>query len=220
MTVAEQILEFYNNLNLPSNIGEVQVMNPYEDEQALNLTQQFYQKYYSDAKKRKLILGINPGRFGGGITGIPFTDPIMLEEKCQISNDLDKRHELSSRFVYTMIEELGGPKEFYSNCYIGAVSPLGFTFEGKNINYYDDTELQSYLESFIVEALKKQLEICGGPAEIFSMGRGKNLKYLEQLNKRYKLFDLVTPLPHPRWVMQYRLKRINEFIGEYRVKLS
>ncbi len=39
---------------------------------------------------RYLILGINPGRFGGGITGIPFTDPIRLQNICGIENDFQK----------------------------------------------------------------------------------------------------------------------------------
>jgi hypothetical protein len=220
MSVAEKIVSFCKTLDLPPNIGEIQVMNPYTDATALSLTKEFYNKYYSDSNNRKLILGINPGRFGGGITGIPFTDPIMLQDKCGISNTLDKRHELSSRFVYTMIDALGGPKTFYEECFIGAVSPLGFTFEGKNINYYDDKALQDYLEEFILNALKEQLAICGNPPEIYSLGRGKNLKYLEQLNSRYQLFESVIPLPHPRWVMQYRLKRIDEFINEYRILQS
>jgi len=34
------------------------------------------------------------------------------------------------------------------------------------------------------------------------------------------LFEEVRPLPHPRWVMQYRLKRIDEFIDLYKDQLS
>ncbi|MCK5703784.1 MAG: DUF4918 family protein, partial [Cyclobacteriaceae bacterium] len=54
----------------------------------------------------------------------------------------------------------------------------------------------------------------------FSMGKGQNFKYLKYLNKKYQLFDKVEPLPHPRWVMQYRLKRKAEFIHEYISKIS
>ena len=65
--ISEQILTFYKSLDLPELIDDVQVMNPYQSETAMQLTSQFYQKYYSDSQQRKLILGINPGRFGGGI---------------------------------------------------------------------------------------------------------------------------------------------------------
>ena len=36
-----------------------------------------------------------------------------------------------------MIEGYGGPEKFYSKFYFGAISPLGFTMDGKNLNYYD-----------------------------------------------------------------------------------
>ena len=28
-------------------------------------------------------------------------------------------------------------------------------------------------------------------------------------------FERILPLPHPRWVMQYRRKRKEEFVGQY-----
>jgi len=45
------------------------------------LIREFYTKFYSDCKPRQLVLGINPGRFGAGATGIPFTDTRRLNEK-------------------------------------------------------------------------------------------------------------------------------------------
>ena len=50
--------------------------------------------------QRHLLLGINPGRFGGGVTGIPFTDPIRLQNVCGIENNFEKKQELSSVFIY------------------------------------------------------------------------------------------------------------------------
>ena len=52
------------------------------------------------------------------------------------------------------------------------------------------------------------------------MGMGQNFKYLQVLNKKYQLFDKIESLPHPRWIMQYRLKRKQEFIHEYIDKIS
>ena len=119
-----------------------------------------------------------------------------------------------------MIDQLGGPEEFYRNCLIGAVSPLGFTRDGKNINYYDEKALQDYLHDFIIESLRSQLEMCGNPKTIYCLGQGKNIKYLNWLNGEVSLFEEIIALPHPRWVMQYRLKRIDEFVNEYRRKLT
>jgi hypothetical protein len=68
---------------LPTNI---RIMNPFrEEENALRISSEFYKKYYNDDNKRHLILGINPGRFGGGLTGVPFTDPKRLKSECHIN---------------------------------------------------------------------------------------------------------------------------------------
>jgi len=53
----------------------------------------------------------------------------------------------------------------------------------------------------------------------FSMGQGKNFKYLKQLNDQHGFFDQILPLPHPRWVMQYKLKSKEVYIDEYVTKL-
>jgi len=215
----DNILSFYKELKPPAllPIG-VDVMNPYKEREAWKCTGQFYRKYYSDSKKRVLLLGINPGRFGGGITGIPFTDPIQLADTCGIKNTFEKRTELSSGFIYDMIKYCGGAEKFYSKIYISAVCPLGFVKDGKNLNYYDIKELQDHWEPFFVKTLEDQLSFCY-KNEVFSIGLGKNAKYILYLNEKYKLFDKITPLPHPRWVMQYRLKRKQEFIEGIASKL-
>jgi len=131
MVLSHQILKFLSHLQLtiqlPKGVG---VMNPYRDPAAWKLCEQFYNKYYSDEAHRVLVLGINPGRFGGGITGIPFTDPLTLEKECGIQNTLKKKTELSAEFIYRMIGDYGGPDQFYRRFYISALSPLGFTQEG------------------------------------------------------------------------------------------
>ena len=118
-----------------------------------------------------------------------------------------------------MINYMEGPELFYSRFYISAVSPIGFVKNGKNLNYYDDTQLQEMWEPFMVDALKQQLDFCDN-SDVFSIGMGKNIQFLNTLNKKYNLFGKITALPHPRWVMQYRLKRKQEFIDEYGVKLN
>src|SRR5262245_45774246 len=99
-------------------------MNPYQDNKTMKLVTAFYNQFYSDSNPRTLMLGINPGRFGAGVTGISFTDPIRLERECGIPNDLAKKPELSSDFIYRMINACGGVNKFYGRYLVTAVSPL------------------------------------------------------------------------------------------------
>jgi len=221
MTFSEQYFDFIDHLDFPESLPhEVEILNPFVVEQTYNLSKTFYEKYYSDNNLRLFLIGINPGRFGAGVTGVPFTDPIRLETKCGIENELGKRLELSSVFVYEMIEAFGGVEAFYSRVFFTSVSPLGFVKDGLNLNYYDLPALQKFLEPYMVNSLRQQIEIGGRRQIAFSMGKGKNFKYLQYLNNKYHLFDKVEPLPHPRWIMQYRLKRKEEFINEYLEKIS
>jgi len=221
MTVAENILNFYQSLTPPSGLPpDVVVLNPYKDEQAMEACTLFYQKYYTDSRERIALFGINPGRFGGGLTGVPFTDPIHLEETCGIKNNLDKRPELSSRFIYEMIAAFGGPALFYHKFYLSAVSPIGFVREGKNLNYYDINGWPDIFEEYVVACIREQLELPISRKVAFSIGQGENLKYLNALNARYNFFDEIRTVPHPRWVMQYRLKRKTEFVHQYIESLS
>jgi hypothetical protein len=143
MTLADQILAFNRSLSLtvPLPAG-VRVMNPFQDPATFDLCKKFYHQYYGDDRPRKIILGINPGRLGGGSTGIPFTDPVKLASVCNIPNDLPRKTELSSDFIYTMVEAYGGPAAFYRDFIFGSVCPLGFTKDGVNMNYYDDKNLE------------------------------------------------------------------------------
>lgn len=217
MTFAEHILKFYKSLDLSAHKlpKGVEVLNPYQDKTALELTQKFFTKFYSDNEPRKIIIGINPGRFGGGMTGIPFTDPIRLEKICGIENDIPKKPELSSDFIYRMIEAFGGTEKFYSIYFISSVSPLGFTKNSKNLNYYDQKDLQEAVYDFIVRSIKTQLTFNISTEVAFCLGEGQNYKFLQVLNKEHKFFGEIVPLPHPRFIMQYRRKRLDEFIGIY-----
>lgn len=222
MTFAQHVLKFYQSLDLSNHTlpKSVEVLNPYQDKTAFDLTQKFFNKYYSDHNPRRIIMGINPGRFGGGMTGIPFTDPIRLEKICGIENDIAKKPELSSDFIYQMISAYGAPEKFFGKYFISSVSPLGFTKDGKNLNYYDQKDLQEALYSFMVQSIKKQLTFNISTDKAFCLGEGQNFKFLEALNKKHQFFGKIVPLPHPRFIMQYRRKRLAEFLDIYVKALS
>lgn len=228
MTFAEQVIEFNRSLRFTSPLPEgIRVMNPFvENPQALAASSEFYRKYYSDMKPRRIILGINPGRFGGGLTGVPFTDPKRLKERCGIlSYDGPMAHEPSSVFVYEVIKRYGGEQAFYGDWYITSICPLGFTAPGKNgkevnFNYYDRMDLQNAAKPFMVESLKRQLEFAIKRDVCFCLGTGKNAAFITKLNKEYGFFERIVPLEHPRYIIQYKTKSMDMYADKYAKELS
>lgn len=189
-------------------------MSPYQDRPIMALCETFYRKYYNDDAKRILLLGINPGRFGGGATGIPFTDPVRLETECHIPNTLPKKGELSADFIYRVVAAFDGPEEFYRRFLIGSVCPLGFTKDGKNLNYYDDKKLTATCLPFMIGSIN-DLKKISRSEEVFCLGEGQNYKMLRRLNEEHQFFEEVHPLPHPRFIMQYRRKKVDEYVERY-----
>jgi Domain of unknown function (DUF4918) len=216
MNFATGVLQFIQQLSFPIQLPEgIEVMHPFLDLSTIKVCRQFYEKYYSDNHSRRMIIGINPGRFGGGITGISFTDPIRLQAACGIENDWIKKQELSSLYMYDMIHAFGGAAKFYLAFYITSVSPLGFTKQDKNLNYYDDKLLEEGIRPFVVDCLNKQFTFGISRDIAFCLGDGKNYKYLSRLNKEEHFFETIIPLSHPRFIMQYRLKKKEEYIQYY-----
>jgi hypothetical protein len=220
MPFSKKILTFLKNLDLNIELpSDVEVMNPFKNKDTFNLCNKFYNKFYNDKNPRHLILGINPGRFGGGVTGIPFTDPVRLQNICGIDNDLQKKQELSSVFIYEMINAFGGPQLFYNKFYISAISPLGFTRHNKNLNYYDDRQLEKDINPFVIDCIRQQLLFGIYTDVVFCLGEGKNMAYLTRLNEEMGVFKKIISLPHPRFIMQYRMKRKQEYIDRYLCEL-
>ncbi len=216
MKLSEQILDFY--FSLPKNFSPpngVEIIYPYDIPETRRVMETFYRKYYDDTRPRRLLFGINPGRHGAGLTGVGFTDPILMEEKCGIANALEKRSELSANFICEMVDAYGGPEAFYGDFLFTTVLPFGLLRNGKNYNYYDDKKTLEYFEPLIVESIKKQIAYPNVSRHIATVGQGKNLAYLKALNIRYNFFDRIEVLPHPRWVMQYRRKEKEKYIQTY-----
>jgi hypothetical protein len=109
-TFADRIIEFNRSLEFnPELPYGISVMNPFiESPEALKISSAFYKKFYNDNKMRRLILGINPGRFGAGVTGVPFTDTKRLSDKCGLEIKGKHTHEPSSVFIYEVIDAYGG----------------------------------------------------------------------------------------------------------------
>jgi hypothetical protein len=219
-TFAERAYRFYLKLSAPNVPRGVGVMNPYRDPQVRRYIRLFVEKYFSDYRERTLILGINPGRFGAGVTGITFTDPVAMADFLAIPNHLARRRELSSVFIYDMIHRFGGPEAFYAKFFLTAISPLGYTRNGLNLNYYDEPALVKAVTPFIVESLEKQIALGCRRDVAFVLGFGTNRKFIEKLNAEHRFFDRIVALEHPRWIMQYRRKKLDFYVDKYLAALK
>ncbi|CAN5899820.1 SMUG2 DNA glycosylase family protein [soil metagenome] len=226
-TFADRVISFNKNLNFTEPLPEdIRIMNPFkEDENILPLSSAFYRKYYNDPQPRHMILGINPGRFGGGVTGVPFTDPKRLKQECKLPYAGKETHEPSSVFVYEVIAAFGGPEAFYEKFYINSVCPLGFTKrndQGKevNYNYYDSKALTAAVNDFIGVSIKKQINFGIHTDVCFCFGTGQNEKFLRELNEKHHFFGKIIALEHPRFVMQYKTKSKENYIQKYLAAFS
>ena len=213
---SEKLITYYLELKPPKNLPKgIEVLFPQKDPQVIELVKTFHKKYFNDTYPRSLMLGINPGRHGAGITGVNFTAPRQLKENCSIEHPLKLSSELSAEFIYDMINDYGGVNEFYKNWFIGAVSPLGFIKNGKNINYYDDKKLLDAVTPFIIDCINKQMAMGFNVERCLCIGGEKNFKFLSALNKEYNWFKEIVPLPHPRFILQYRRKQKDKYIQQY-----
>ncbi|MCB0429881.1 MAG: DUF4918 family protein [Flavobacteriales bacterium] len=207
-TFGRKAQAFYSSLSsgLPVPDG-VEVLNPYIDPQVAELTDVFFRKFYEDEHPRVGIFGINPGRFGGGLTGISFTDPIQLQSACGIEHHLHMRPELSSTFVYSVISEYGGAEAFFRHFFLTALCPLGFTADGKNLNFYDRKDLEAMVRPFIISSIRAQIDFGLSQACCICLGEGILHKYFTKLNEEHGWFREIFALPHPRFILQYRRKQ-------------
>ena len=218
----ERVIHFNQSLHFDGKLPEgIQIMNPFqENPQALEVSSAFYQKFYHDNENRTLIIGINPGRHGAGVTGIPFTDTKNLSRYCQLELKGMKTYELSAEFIYEVINTYGGVEKFYKAFYINSICPLGFVVrdkEGKekNYNYYDSKELEQIMQEFMIASMWKQISLGLNRERSYCLGTGKHFQYLKRVNEQQNFFKEIIPLEHPRYIMQYKRKERAEYLKKY-----
>jgi hypothetical protein len=214
-TFADHAIAYYNSLAVPTVLPPgVGAMNPYETPVVQRIIDEFYTKFYSDTNPRVFVLGINPGRFGAGVTGISFTTPQNLRRYCGIENDLRDTPELSSRFIYQTIEALGGAQEFYGRFFLTSLFPLALTKDGKNYNFYDDRVTTQTLWPAITETVRTQLTFGADRRVAVCLGRKKET-YLKRLNDQQGFFGRIVTLDHPRYILQYKSKDVPLYLERY-----
>jgi hypothetical protein len=221
-TFAEKVILFNKKIEFKGTLPKgISIMNPFkENDHSMEISSAFYKKYYNDYDKRHIILGINPGRFGAGITGVPFTDTKRLMQECGLQFDGKMTHEPSATFVYEMIKAYGGVENFYRKFYIHSICPLGFTItnnKGKevNYNYYDSKDLQASVYDFMINNIRTQIKLGVETDICFCFGTGKNEKFLNKINDEYHFFKKIVGLEHPRYIMQYKSKSKESYVDKY-----
>lgn len=223
--LGERLLDLIGSITLkgvPLPTG-VQVLDPMNGEHAAEvrrIVREFHLRYFPDDDPRTLLLGINPGRLGAGSTGICFTDTKRCASDLGIPVHGLRTHEPSSDFIYRVVRAAGGAEAFYRANYVQAICPLGFTRIGPkgtpvNLNYYDDPVLQRAITPFVTGWLQALIATGMRTGTVFCIGTGKNLAYLEALNARHRFFGRIIALEHPRFIMQYRAKRVEEYVRKY-----
>lgn len=224
-TFGEKVVHFNRNLKFSGELPDgFEVLNPFFDNaETLKVMTEFYQKFYDDHSLRKFIIGINPSRHGAGVTGVPFTDTKRLESVCGIEMKSAHTHEISSVFLYDVIEQFGGAQKFYSEFYINSPFPLAITRKtlkgGLNANYYDDKNLFAAVKDFMIQSIKNHIGLGLDTSEVFILGK-KNATFMEKLNSENHFFDKLTILEHPRYIQQYKSKEKQLYIDKYLIALN
>ncbi|GAB3991113.1 hypothetical protein GCM10028807_20360 [Spirosoma daeguense] len=214
-TFADKAIPYYHSLASPTNLPpDVDVLNSFQTPVVKHLVEEFYTRFFSDNQPRVFLLGINPGRFGAGVTGISFTTPQNLRRYCGIENDLRDTPELSSRFIYQVVEAFGGAEAFYRHFFLTSLFPLALTKAGENYNFYDDRNTTNALWPAITEAVRTQLTFGSDRRVAVCLGR-KNEAYLQRLNKEQGFFERIVTLDHPRYILQYKSKDVALYRKKY-----
>ncbi len=211
----QYVLDFYTSLQpgkLPRGYGW---LHPQQQPAVREAMAAFYARFFSDTNTRTLAFGINPGRYGAGITGINFTAPLQLTQYCGIAHSFGPSTELSAVFIYEMIEAYGGPAAFYRHFFISSVCPLGLIKDGRNINYYDDPVLLKRLTPFIVNCIEEQYRWPVNRHSCICIGGEKNFRFFNDLNQKHGWFQEILPLPHPRFILQYRRREKQAYLTQY-----
>lgn len=193
----------------------IEILDPYKDPEVKRVIHEMVSRYYTGDHLRIGVWGINPGRFGAGVTGLSFTDPWAVKNVLGIETTLDGRRELSAEFISMVIEAYGGPQVFYRDVYMCALSPLGFIKAGININFYDDPVLIREIVPFVIRSLTAQHAAGLVPDRCIVLGTGKLKTFTEREVKSVMGYETIEYLEHPRFIMQYRRSQVPSFVEKY-----
>lgn len=223
--LAQQILNFYDeisriNCSVPKDYKLINPLCSEQKEDVRKVMHLFYNKFYNDRNKRRIIFGSSPSRKGSGVVGVPFESAEHLREETGIYIDNFYISKSSTNFLFEVMRKYGGCEKFYKDFYMSFVCPFGIVRINEkvrevNANYYENKELKKALYPIIVDSIKKQIEFGIDTSVCYSIGSGDNYRFLLELNREYNFFKRIIPLEHPRYIMQYNKGKMDEYILKY-----
>ena len=215
-TFAQYVERFLTQVSIPDILPSgIEVLQPYGDPEVRRVLHEMCVKYYSSSSRRIGVWGINPGRFGAGLTGLSFTDPWAVQHDLAITTTLSGRREMSAEFISMVIAAYGGPTTFYRDVYMSALSPLGFIRDGVNINFYDDPALEKMMTPNIIRWMNDVFEHRVRRDVSLLLGSGKLRTFMERSVREAVGVSEVIYLDHPRYIMQYRRRDVVQYVQLY-----
>ena len=167
----------------------------------------FWQHYVPYPLPQTVILGLNPGRFGAGQTGIPFIDFRSLSVLLPDAELPKLDSEPSATFFFRVVQQIGAEK-FYREFFVSNVSALGYLRNGKNANY---TDLPQVAQQIVARNFAEEMAALR-PKRIIALGR-------EAEASAQELYPdgsvRISHLPHPSWIMTYRLREAQSWVRRY-----
>ena len=222
---SEMIFQFDQKLsNVKIDLPDpYKIINPYSDrnkKQVLQMVQIFYHKYFNDTNKRRLILGSSPARRGSAITGVPFEDASNLQKETGISIENLHISNAASDFLNEVIDKYGERTKFYHDFYLNFVCPVGIcktSSKGNqvNCNYYENKQVEEIVTPLIISALKTQINFGIDTSVCYCIGSGQNYQELSKINKKWRFFQKIVPLEHPRFITQYHPEDKEKYLHKY-----
>jgi len=151
---------------------------------------QFNKQFYKGGFPKTVLCGINPGRLGGGKTGVPFVDFTSLSQMLDDVNQNDS--ERSARFFFDVIQAFGAER-FYQNFYVTNISWVGYSNNNKNVNYY---QLPAAAQQFVLDMFQWEMQQVA-PQTIISLS-GAVKDAITELFEGSSI-EIGNHLPHPNY---------------------
>ncbi|HZL11862.1 MAG TPA: uracil-DNA glycosylase family protein [Prolixibacteraceae bacterium] len=213
--IVEDYFEFYETFKEKYSeilkIKNVGILSEFLDNK--NNIIEFHKKYVQPNSPKIVMCGINPGRRGAGITGIPFIDTNSLSKMLpDISNP---KTEKSAKFFFSIIEEFG-INGFYRNVHVTNMSWFGFyeLDKGTNINY---NSLPTEIQNDLIDKFVEEMDFIN-PNVIIPIGDIVNWELLYNLKVKNRLNAEIGPrLYHPAYRLVDR-KTYIETLTKYLTK--
>jgi len=164
----------------------------------------FWRRFYPEELPRRVICGLNPGRFGAGLTGVPFTDFQTLSRWMPSVEGQDT--EPSAQFFAKIVDAIG-VDSFFQRFYVTNVSAVGYVKDGRNLNYHD---LPADALEVVEQNFTEEMRLVA-PTRVVALG-----KHAYATVKKTLPSDIdITYLAHPSWIMTYRRRELDAWVQRY-----